>query len=350
MARRIIIFKREYGGKTRWGIRYFIDGKEKKEIIGLSKREAQFAAQNKAAELKTAVGLKGIKLSLENLYEEYMKRKRQLTDGSRKRYKNNYDAFNGFMKSKFPSCVKDIKKIQRYHIEEFLDYLLKNQKRAQKTINGALGFINSLFIYATKEDYLLKSPSSEIEKFSEKTEKEAPYFTREELEKIWGNADPYWVNFLKILYYTGMRKGELINLTWKNVNLKKGQETITVISSEDYRTKTGKKRTIPLKAEAIKIVKEQRGIDNKYVFVSREGNKIHPEKPYHAMKKALEKAGLEGDVHKLRHTFASHLVMKGKSIFEVKELLGHRDIQTTMIYAHLSPNALRDVVSALESF
>ena len=147
-----------------------------------------------------------------------------------------------------------------------------------------------------------------------------------------------------------MRKGELINLTWKNVNLKKGEETITVISSDEFRTKTGKKRTIPLKEEAVKILKEQKGKNIKYVFISREGKKIHPKKPYHAIKKALEKANLEGDVHELRHTMASHAVMKGVSIYEVKELLGHQDIKTTMIYAHLSPTTLRSAIDKLESF
>jgi len=354
MAYKIGVYKRESGSKEKWAIRWRISkGKYGRQVVGTSKKQAEIAAQDKAIELygeNNVTAPKDIKISIYQLNDEYMKRKRNLTDGSRKRYKNNYDAFIRFMEPNFPSACKDIRKIKRQYIEEFLDHMSNVVKRAPKTVNGALGFINSLFLYAIQEEYILKSPSRNIEKFALNDEKEAPYFTREELEQIWKSADPFWLNFLQILYYTGMRKGELINLTWKNVNLKNGQETLTVISSEDFRTKTGKKRTIPLRTEAIKIIKAQKGKDDKYVFVSREGKKIHPEKPYHAMKKALEKAGLEGDVHKLRHTFASHCVIKGKSIYEVKELLGHRDIKTTMIYAHLSPNNLRSVVDVLESF
>ena len=353
MAKTVRIYRRKYSDKTHWCIRYDLNGKDKKEVIGTSKREAQIAAQKKAIELygdRASLTIKDIKIGLENLYEEYMKRKRNLVDGSRKRYRNNFNAFIDFMKTNFPIASNEIKKIKRQHIEEFLDYLVKEKNWAPSTINGALGFINSLFIYAQKEDYILKSPSRDIEKFALNDEKEAPYFTREELVKIWDNVNPYWLHFLQILYYTGMRKGELINLTWKNVNLKKSKEAITLISSDEFRTKTGKKRTIPLKSEAIAILNKQKGMAKKYVFVSQTGKKIHPEKPYHAIKKALEKADLEGDVHKLRHTMASHAVMKGVSIYEVKELLGHQDIKTTMIYAHLSPTTLRSAIDKLESF
>ena len=354
MTYKVGVYKRESGSKEKWAIRWRIGkGKYDRLVKGTSKKQAEIAAQNKAIELygaNNATTLKDIKISINQLNDEYMKRKRNLTHGSRKRYKNNYDAFIRFMEPNFHSACKDIRKIKRQHIEEFLDYMLKVKKRAPSTINGALGFISSLFIYAKKEDYILKSPSRDIEKFALNDEKEAPYFTRDELVKIWDNVNPYWLHFLQFLYYTGMRKGELINLTWKNVNLKKSQEAITLISSDEFRTKTGKKRTIPLKSEAISILKQQKGVDKKFVFVSQTGKKIHPEKPYHAIKKALEKAGLEGDVHKLRHTMASHAVMKGVSIYEVKELLGHQDIKTTMIYAHLSPTTLRSAVEKLESF
>lgn len=58
--------------------------------------------------------------------------------------------------------------------------------------------------------------------------------------------------------------------------------------------------------------------------------------------------GLNGDIHKLRHTFASKLVMNGRPLYDVQKLLGHKDIKTTMIYAHLSPDYLKESVKALE--
>jgi len=352
MVPKVSLFQRTIGGKRKWGIRYRIGGNDTKEIIGTSKRQAEIAAAAKTSELfgeKFDIPQQN-KISLKNLYNEFIDGKRNLRESSVNRYNNLFKSFSDFMSKNFRGGWNDILKIQKHHIEAYANQLRQVEGKAPKTINGALDLIKSLFSYAVKNDYIRKSPTMDVVKFALKDEKEALYFTKDELAKIWENTNPHWLNFFKMLYYTGMRKNELINLTWKNVNLKNNEESITVISSEDFRTKTGRKRTIPLHRDAIDIIKGQRGIHKKYVFVSQEGKKIHPDKPYRNLKVALKRAGLEGDVHKLRHTMASHAILKGVSIYEVKELLGHQDIQTTMIYAHLSPNTLRKAINKLESF
>ena len=355
MSIRVSIFKRGYesGAKSKWGIRWHPDGARwpSKKIIG-NKREAELAAAAKHKELlESEMGIPIRKvISLDALYKEFISGKRKLQDSSINRYKNLFKPFNQFIKSKFRKSHSDISKIKKYYIDEYANHLIRDESMAPKTVNGTIDLIRQVFSYAVREDYLIKSPARDVEKFQLQDEKEAPYFTQEALVKIWDNANPYWLNFFKMLYYTGMRKGELINLTWKNVNLKKDEESITVISSEDFRTKTGRKRTIPLHRDAIKIIKSQKGVHKKYVFISQDGKKIHPDKPYRNLKATLKRAGLEGNVHKIRHTMASHAILKGVSIYEVKELLGHQDIKTTMIYAHLTPNALRKAINKLESF
>jgi integrase len=124
--------------------------------------------------------------------------------------------------------------------------------------------------------------------------------------------------------------------------------SIAIVSSGSWKTKTGESRVIPLNKTALEIIKNQKGKNKEYVFTSKFGSKIHPDKPYHSLKTALKNLGLKGDVHKLRHTFASRLVMKGRSLYEVQKLLGHKDIKTTMIYAHLSPDYLKESVKVLE--
>jgi site-specific recombinase XerD len=100
---------------------------------------------------------------------------------------------------------------------------------------------------------------------------------------------------------------------------------------------------------ALGIIKAQKGKNSEFVFTSKEGHQIHPDKIYHALKNALEQIGLEGDVHKLRHTFASSLAMKGVDLGSIRDLLGHTDIATTQRYAHLAPDHLRKAVRALTS-
>lgn len=79
----------------------------------------------------------------------------------------------------------------------------------------------------------------------------------------------------------------------------------------------------------------------------KNGGKIHRDKIYRCLQSALKKIGLQGNVHKFRHTFASHLVMKGVGIETVSKLLGHSSIEMTMKYAHLAPDHLRKAVDLL---
>ena len=153
---------------------------------------------------------------------------------------------------------------------------------------------------------------------------------------------------LKFIVHTGLRKGEWINLRWYNVILDGENPSIAIVSSGSWKTKTGESRVIPLNKTALEIIKKQKGRNKEYVFTSKNGSTIHPDKPYHSLKTALKNLGLHGDVHKLRHTFASNLVMKKRPLYDVQRLLGHRDIQTTMIYAHLSPDYLKESVKKLE--
>ena len=333
-------------GKS-WGIRWNIDGEERKEIIGTSKKQAEKAAtvkqneffNNQFGEHKTEV------IALDTLIKEFIKSKRSVSPSTIARYNNYFNAFNAFMIKHFPKATKDITSIKRHYIEEFLIKPFDDRIWAPKTANGALAAINSMFLYAVREEYLSKAPTKSIEHFQLNENTEAKYYTEDELKLIWKNVTPHWVDFLQALYYTGARKGELINLWWENVNLEK--KYITIISTKEYKTKTGEKRTVPLNPSALQIIKRQKGINDKYVFTGKEGNKINQDKPYRALKTALKKGKIEGNIHKFRHTFASHLVIAGESLYAVKELLGHKDIKHTMIYAHLSPNKMQSVVTKL---
>ena len=115
------------------------------------------------------------------------------------------------------------------------------------------------------------------------------------------------------------------------------------------KTKTLNKRNIPINedlAQVFKDIQAEQGLSSKYVF-TRNGKVIKRlDVGYNA---AVKRAGIEDfTFHDLRHTFASHLVMKGRNLKEVQELLGHKDIKTTMRYAHLAPEYLKKAVNVLD--
>ncbi|WP_120993165.1 site-specific integrase [Stutzerimonas urumqiensis] len=134
---------------------------------------------------------------------------------------------------------------------------------------------------------------------------------------------------------TGMRRGELLDLTWPAVSL--DRKTITVIGDT---AKTQETRHIPLNAEAVQVLTEWKKQSGKssYVFPNQDGGRMDDIKT--AWLNLLELAGIEGfRWHDMRHDFASRLVMAGVPLNTVRDLLGHADIKMTLRYAHLAPDS-----------
>jgi integrase len=143
--------------------------------------------------------------------------------------------------------------------------------------------------------------------------------------------------------HTGMRKGEILGLEWERVDLASARIRLE-------RTKSGEPRGVPVNRDVYEVLialapdpARRRG----RVFPAgddRRGSQIRT-----AFEAALTRAGITGfRFHDLRHTAASHLVMRGASLKDVQEILGHADLRMTNRYAHLSPTHLRGAVERLE--
>ena len=148
---------------------------------------------------------------------------------------------------------------------------------------------------------------------------------------------------------TGMRRGEITNLRWQDVDLTR--KLLAIQSNPTFKTKSGKRRTIPLNETALYILSARHGKEtSEYVFTLN-GKKISEGWLTHAFKKAVYDLRLPDDrlhFHSLRHTFASWLVQEGVSIYAVKELLGHSDVKTTQVYSHLQPGELHSTVNKIQ--
>lgn len=176
-----------------------------------------------------------------------------------------------------------------------------------------------------------------------------PYFTKTDFQRLLDVMTETWFRDVVIFtVVTGLRRGEVINLKWVDVDLER--RIILIHSQEGFRTKTGKSRFIPLNNVALQLViKRKPESVTDYVF-ENEGRKLSGYWLSHKLKKYIRLLGLQENLnyHALRHTFASWLVQDGVSIYEVQKLLGHADVSTTQIYSHLQPETLHRTVERLE--
>lgn len=146
---------------------------------------------------------------------------------------------------------------------------------------------------------------------------------------------------LMFLLSTGARLNEGLTATWKNINVERGVWKVDASLSKSKRS-----RSIPLNDSARWVLEqlESQG-QSQYLFPSPVTGK-----PYTAITRAWyrlrKKAGVSIRIHDLRHSFASFLVSRGRSLFEVQQILGHSDPKVTMRYAHLSAKALQDAANA----
>ena len=150
------------------------------------------------------------------------------------------------------------------------------------------------------------------------------------------------------LYFLYTRRGELLGLEWRRVDLQAG-----LIHLEAEHTKSNRRRSVPMNAEARAAImnrlrfRAQHCPDSRWVFCRKDGTRIAAVKRSYAA--ACKDAGIEDfHVHDLRHTCAAWLVSAGVPLSEVRDLLGHSSVVMTERYAHLAPENVRAAVTRLE--
>jgi integrase len=171
-------------------------------------------------------------------------------------------------------------------------------------------------------------------------------------QRLIDGADEAWRPMITVAIKTGLRLGELLALRWReDVDLVKGQLRVrrSVTRGVVTTPKSGKPREVALGDEAIAALRNARHLKGPLVFCGDDGRMLGKNDCRRPLWSAIRKAGLRQiGWHILRHTFASHLVMRGASLKAMQELLGHATIEMTMRYSHLSPVARRETVRLLD--
>jgi len=348
--------------KTKKGTSYFLDYRIKGKRIRIPAGKKKSDAEIMRAKLQTDFNLSTVgiptrnrkTISLENLTKEYLEEKKHHVKlRTMERYEQYKKRIDSYFRENFPAACPDIRMIDAKYLREFVDELLEGGEGVRalkkKTVNDIMGFIKAIFKYAIENNYLKENPTYKLKEFRIAKKGKIQFYSDEELKLLFNNLDKHWLLPIKFMLHTGLRRNEMIYLRWSNVFLGDPKNPhIVVESQDDFETKTGNTRTIPLNADAVKILEERKNVHATYVFTGPDNNLIHRNSPLIQLNKALKKSGLKGNIHELRHTFASKLVMSGVDLYTVSRLLGHSDIETTMIYAHLSPSHMSDAVKKLE--
>ena len=219
----------------------------------------------------------------------------------------------------------------------------------KKTVNYELETLRTFFLWAVKRNYLFAAPTENVERFRLPKRSLPKFMTSEELSRFFAACSPWERRIFSILLLSGMRRGEMENLEWADVRFDLG--VILIRAKEFWRPKTDE-RVIPI-SEGLRTVlleeyRERRS--ERWVAANREGGQEFHLLP--KLKKICRKAGIQptvATVHALRHSFGAHLRMAGVPLANIADLMGHRDLATTQIYAKVQIDHLREAVSRISA-
>jgi len=212
------------------------------------------------------------------------------------------------------------------------------------TVANELTILRHMLRLGRRWGYLDQVPEIDMPKKPEPRER---YLEEAEIGQLLkacrASRNPYLAAIVTLALNTGMRKGETLGLEWPRVDLSTSRLTL-------YKTKSGKPRGIPVNRavyDVLVALEPEPERRQGFVFARRDGAAWGQVRT--AFTSALKAAAITGfRFHDLRHTFASHFMMRGGSLYDLKEILGHSDIKMTMRYAHLSPDYLRAEMAKTE--
>lgn len=277
----------------------------------------------------------------------HLKVERGLAKNTLDSYRRDLNKFIGYLHRQ---GIINLNDVDRRMIMSFMEDL-HNHNRAAATISRNLAAIRSFYSFLLQENMVSSNPSAELD--APKIPKRLPnVMTVSQVARLM--EQPNGKNaagmrdkaMLELLYATGIRVSELVNLDLVDVNLEMG--FLRCLG------KGSKERIVPMGQKAVEAVgtylqkgrvKLVRNSEVEAVFVNIHGGRLTRQGFWKILKKYVRQAGFEGDItpHTLRHSFATHLLENGADLRAVQEMLGHSDISTTQIYTQVTAIHLRDV-------
>ena len=233
-------------------------------------------------------------------------------------------------------CPKFLHEITPPTLQKVKEYML-HKNLGKHNINRLIQCLKSIMHHAERWEFIPKQDWSGITKI--KTPRGRIVFhSLEEINKILAVCpSPAWKLVVLLGVDAGLRRGEMVQLRWQDVDFENRQLYIAPAKTENHRF-------VPMSKDLRKALKKAKK-SSKNEFVVNVGHSRGSQYFLTAFyRKIAKKAKVASFLHKLRHTFASHLVQNGVDLYRVSKLLGHSSIKMTEIYAHLTPKTLHDAI------
>ena len=286
-------------------------------------------------------------LDLIQAYETYLTKVKQASGNTVSSYMRDIRQYSEWLNS---NQELDVLGATQLNISEYLTYL-QNQGKSGATASRTLASLKNFYAYAVSSGFLEESPVS-ADIHVERGEKKLPQIlTGKEVELLL--AQPACVDskgyrdkaMLEVMYATGIRVTELIDLNIEDVNLDLG-----IVKCNSAK----RSRAIPLYPAALRALsvylREVRPVmladpKENALFVNISGGRMSRQGFWKILKFYQTKAGIEKEItpHTLRHSFAVHLLENGADLGSLQELMGHSDISSTQLYTHMVNQKLKSV-------
>ena len=258
---------------------------------------------------------------------------------------DNYDKdITEFKEYLVMNNINSFKKVDYILVRKYLVFLYE-KKYKNTTICRHISSLRSFYKYLLGNKLINENPM-ELISLPKKEQRLPNFLYYNDLEKLLETPDQSTSIGLRdklifeILYSTGVRVSELVNIKVKDIDFE--NKSIRIFG------KGKKERIVLFGDQALKLINvylDQRGFSSEYLILNNRGNKITTRGVDLIIHKNSLKSGLKNKItpHTMRHTFATHMLNDGANLLTVQELLGHENLKTTQVYTHVSNERLRNV-------
>ena len=275
---------------------------------------------------------------------EYLQYEKRFSNHTILAYSNDLIQFGEYLENTY--AIKEIQEVNHILIRSWIVSMM-DRKISSRSVNRKITTLKTFYKFLLRQQVVKENPMLKIQ--SPKTSRRLPVFVEKSNMNTLLDTTEFGNDFdgqrnklmIELLYATGIRLSEVINLKQMNVNL--GSAQLKVLG------KRNKERIVPfndtLKQLIEAYLQHPEVKANDYLFVTKDGKKLYGKFVYRVVNKYLSEVTSiqKKSPHVLRHTFATHMLNNGADLNAIKELLGHANLSATQVYTHNTVEKLKNV-------